>query len=495
MATRYRIYPSIGIARLGEDPDFFLGPEIPGVGPTELTQDGSLVRTTRFKDASKKKVRKQGARFHLFESSDGLSWKPAVLPNGATVTWSVTLINKKSAVKRGLEPPIATGRPQIVDAGQIIEGGTKTISGNDATSAPFMGTYKTTPPGGATFQVQVELGQLKTDGKGRLIVLGGKGLSRAPSGTPVGGPPNSYYKNPHWQDDIADGPVTAEVRIGAAAPVMAENGAWVIVGPPDYAPAIEGIVTLHDVMRQMAIDHFGMPAPGQPSFDLDIAPILARTRRMRWVHANANWSDARLDSPKLRSKLVADKPLRQGVAALVRSVEGILVGHTNINGPPFELRAFQTQWLAAWANGDFDDTAVAPATGISAEGLTRAALDGAVAQGFCPGIEAGIIVLDQTIYAAPFDYRIDQAGVGSGDLTALMAQPWQADFLKCNTEWWPSQRPDLAPQANGQPKDWQRGLVTHKDMVDKVARLGIIVQQGANEVFVEAERDMSLPNS
>jgi hypothetical protein len=494
MATRYRIYPSIGIARLGEDTDFFIGPELPGVGPTELTADGTIVKTTRFKDASKKKIRKQGARFHLYESADGVSWRPAELPETAIVEWSVTLTNKKSAVERTPEPPISAERPRILDPDQIIQGGTASISGKNGVSAPLQGTFRTVPAGGAPFQVQVELGRLRTDASGRLIVLGGSGFSSAPAGTPVG-PPNTYFTNPHWHDDVSDGPVSAEIRIGDAAPVMAENGAWVIVGPPDYAPAVGGIVTLHDVMRQIGIEQFGMQAPGVPSFDADIAPLLTRARRLRWVHAAANWKNPKFDDPKLGSKATSEKALREDVARLVRAAESILEGHTDPEGPEFKLRVFQQDWLTAWERGDFDDTPVAPVTTFSADGLTRAALEGAVAQGFCPGIEVGILVLDRTIYATPFDYRIDHASVDAGDLTALMAQPWQADFLKCHTEWWPSQRPDLAPQPNGTRKRWPRGVSTHKDMVERVSRLGFVVQQGDDEVFVEAERDTTLPGN
>lgn len=127
MAARYRLFPPIGIARLGEDPDFFLGPELPGSGPGELQANGATVPTMRFKDVLRKKIRKQGARFHLFESDDGQNWQPANLPATATVTWTVTLTNKKSAVKRGGLPPIKPERPQIpaATAGQVIEGGTR----------------------------------------------------------------------------------------------------------------------------------------------------------------------------------------------------------------------------------------------------------------------------------------------------------------------------------------------------------------------------------
>src|SRR5207244_1706347 len=83
--------------------------------------------------------------------------------------------------------------------------------------------------------------------------------------------------------------------------------------------------------------------------------------------------------------------------------------------------------------------------------------------------------------------RNAQDSVNAGDLTEVMAQPWQADCLKCHTDWWPTQRPDLAPQSSGTPKDWIRGVSNHKQLIDRSGRLGFIVQQGADEVFLEVE--------
>ncbi|MFY9618247.1 MAG: LodA/GoxA family CTQ-dependent oxidase [Pyrinomonadaceae bacterium] len=489
---RYRIFPSIGIARLGEDGDFFLGPERPGDRAGELQPDGTVLPLTRFKDATRTRIRKQGARFHLFESNDGANWTPANLPATATVTWSVTLENKKSAVTRPADPPTTFMRPQVPAGNQsmVIKGGTKQVAGPNAVSTPFVGPYTTTAPDGSTFQVDVDLGLLRTDGQGRLIVLGGKGQARAPANVPLGA---SFYRNPKWHDDVADGPVTAEIKLSpTAAPIPAEEGAWVIVGPPDYAPGIDCVVTLYDVLRQVGISELGLPAPGPPSFDLDIAPIINRVRRLRWVHVNATWKNPKLESPKLRSRSAADQQLRDDVRNLVLTTESVFKGHESDAGPPFELRLFQRKFLDDWVIGNFDDTPAIPAAGPTPEGLTRASLEGAAGQGFFPGIEAGIIVLDKTLYTTPFDFRINHASVKAGDITALMAQPWQADFLKCHTEWWPTQRPDLAPFADGTFKDWKRGAATHKLMVERHPRLGFVVQQGAAEVFLEVERDPTL---
>lgn len=493
----YRIFPAIGIARLGEDPNFFIGTEIPGMGPGELGSDGALGPMNHFKNSAGTKIRKQGARFHLYESADSVNWTPANLPATATVTWTVTLENKKSAVRRTGEPPIVPTRPQVVAdlESMIIKGGTRQVQGPNATSAVFKGTFATTAPDGQPYSVDVELGQLQTDAQGRLIVLGGRGMSTAPPKTPIGGGGGTnYYKNPKWHDDVADGPVTAQIQMTAAsAPIEAEGGAWIVVAPPDYAPRIDGVVTLYDVLRQLAIDHFEIPQPGSPSFDLDIAPLLTRVRRLRWVHDDAAWSDPIFGNPNLRSRADGDKQFRDKARNIVEHVEDVLQGHTNPQGPSWRLRAFQRKMLDDWVAGTFDNTPTQPDTNLTAAGLTRAALEGAVGQGFCPGIEAGIIVLDTTLYRKPFDFRFDHGSLTKGDITALMAQPWQADFLKCNTDWWPTQRPDLAPQSAGQPKSWVRGATTHTLLIEHSAQLGFIVQQGLNEVFLEVERDCNLP--
>lgn len=484
---RYKIFPPIGFARIGHDDDYFVGPEVPGQGPIEVTTG---LPVTRFKNADKKRIRKQAARFRLFQSDDGVTWMPAVLPTGAIIEWSVTLENQKAAVDRPDQPPTSPTRPVIIAAmaSMHIKAPKGSVSGADAVGASLTGPFTS-----GAFNAMVKLGALRTDGQQNLLVLGGDGISGAPPNTPIGA---SYYRNPNWFDDVADGPVTASIRLSPGADsIHAEGGAWVIIGPPDYAPGVGSVVTLYDVIRQVGIDSLGLPAPaGQPSFDLDIAPIIQRARRHRFVHDDGNWSRPALSDPNLRSKENAHAALRAHARDIILNVEDILEGHTSPAGPAYRLRKHQRDTLDAWVAGNFDDTPVSFGNTPTPNGLTRAALESAVGQGFCPGIEAGIIVLDPALYLRPFDFRIDQANVKAGDITALMAQPWQADFLKCNTEWWPSQRPDIAPQvANPDDlRDWVRGARGHQLLVERFERLGFIVQQGANEVFFEVERDPSL---
>jgi hypothetical protein len=130
---------------------------------------------------------------------------------------------------------------------------------------------------------------------------------------------------------------------------------------------------------------------------------------------------------------------------------------------------------------------------VTAEGLTRAALQGTVGQGFFPGIEGGILVTDPTIYLTPFDYRIDHDQLAPGDLTAHMAVPWQADFYDCRGNWWPSQRPDMVRIANSSSTtlQWARGVTSHLEMVHNFSKLGFLTAQvdaAGNVVFVETQR-------
>ena len=83
------------------------------------------------------------------------------------------------------------------------------------------------------------LGQLRTDSDGRLIVLGGKGKSSYQTATPP--PLPEYGNNDGWFDDVSDGPVTVTVSIrGTSGTTRAatdpSDGAWVLCGPPDFAP-------------------------------------------------------------------------------------------------------------------------------------------------------------------------------------------------------------------------------------------------------------------
>ncbi len=68
-----------------------------------------------------------------------------------------------------------------------------------------------------------------------------------------------------------------------------------------------------------------------------------------------------------------------------------------------------------------------------------------------------------------------------GDLTALMALPWQADFWDCRDGWWPAQRPDDVRRFSGVRQigcQWHRGATSYQeDGATTSAKLGFITAQ------------------
>ena len=126
-----RIYPSIGIARVGNDlTKFYVGPEIPGhsgFGPDEQDSEKAVSRYKVGED----QIKRQAARFRLFDvPDDGGAPREAQLPAGAVVEWTVHLINKKNAIQRTAAPVMLPRRPQFVanPAPLLIDPGAQSIS-------------------------------------------------------------------------------------------------------------------------------------------------------------------------------------------------------------------------------------------------------------------------------------------------------------------------------------------------------------------------------
>src|SRR5580692_7429116 len=89
--TEYRIYPSIGIARIGDCKDSFLiGPEAPGVvpaGPFRGADHG---------------IKPQAARFRIYKievdaNESDVATEEIVPGNGNEIEWTVSLANRKAA--------------------------------------------------------------------------------------------------------------------------------------------------------------------------------------------------------------------------------------------------------------------------------------------------------------------------------------------------------------------------------------------------------------
>jgi hypothetical protein len=493
MATVYKIHPAIGIARLGNHPDaFFIGPERPGSLGVELSATGAEVPITRYKKEGR--IKRQAARFRIFkfnQTDDGaLELIGEVTADDATIKWKVDLSNRKGALDHNPAPghPALPRNKSVADRDTLIIRNPQpvTISGPDQAPREFNGQFLGKP---------VYLGELRTDSKGRLLVLGGRGGSES---VPAGEPLPSFANNDKWHDDVSDGPVTAVITLPGQEPIAAHHPSWITVGPPDFAPGIGAIVTLYDVAFQAAIEKGTVQRASRPSFRRDLKPVIERAGLMRWVNDFEKWAlVATANMTALADPGPSSSALRQKIAMRLKSP-----GFQSFNMPEF-LKKYLDQWAAGDFIGDLD--AEQPPLSFPDE-LDRAALDSCVGNNFYPGIEASINLQDKDIYARPF--RLDHTNLGKvypGCLTELMAVPWQADFIDCDDGvWWPTQRPDIAMIDAESIPDSVAGwadpmeVTNHALMVEHAFKLGFVVEttnSAGQPVYIEQDRDTEFPRS
>lgn len=495
------IYPAIGIARVGNSPTaFFFGPEIPGPHPTD---------PDNFRDPAGG-IKRQAQRFRLYGlNAAGQVVKEMTAQDGA-ITWTVHVANKKAAwydFKVALDIPVA--QPLALDRRNkeitnkershlVIDPGPRSISGTavNATGGNPQYAFNT----GKFFGKPVDLGELRTDEGGRLIFLGGYGIAAASQGEPL----TTYANNKGWYDDTADGPVEATLRL-ADGRVLTATGAWIIVGPPNYAPGVPAIVTGYDLLLEVATKLDPMLKPARPTFYQQIYPLLQRLTLHQWVNGgfaqDFGWRSredfthanviVRLNNPN-----VSNQPLREDLFARFRNpayttnepdaipqVYGDGALNPNAPNDPREWMAvlpLQYKWLAQWAAGDFIADAPPPpltwqtmSPAAQAQGLTQAALEETTGGPFHPGCEFTWTLRQPMLYSAPFrlkrrsqperDYGATltpaQAfsaggpldGSAAGDITRWMAVPWQTDTASCLSDYF---RLDDRPANDYVPTFW-----------------------------------------
>ena len=453
MATTYRIHPAIGIARIGNSPEFFIGPE----RLREIPEP-----TGGFKD-DQCRVKRQAARFRIYAHHDNGTVEE-ITDAEADITWTVHLVNKKAAypgrgntesasdlsIDPGARSTTAPNQQQLFDTGVIR------FSGQPATTVP--------------------LGEMRSDTQNRLLVLGGSGTSASPGGNGIG----DFWGNTGWYDDVADGPVTASITLRASNTSPPVVGAWVITAPPKFSPHQDSTTTLYDRVFEAMVGANLATAPASTSYTSDVYPVLQRARDIKWVvNVNAHsWPDpviAQADRNMIFNRL---RPNGNMPA---------------LNGSDPGLTSLQFAHMERWNNNNFTNDwagVPAPEANVSPAGLDRAALEACVGAAFYPGIEAGgkdpsnRPILDTGNYSEAF--RINAASVAPGTISASMALPWQADFIACGTNWWPVPRPNqVKPQGTSSYQDWARGITGSEDMVARWHMLGFVVKQGNEHVEVE----------
>lgn len=464
MATIYKIHPAIGIARLGNSPDFFVGPELLNA---ELNPPGG------FKD-NQCRVKRQAARFRIFAHHDDNTVEE-ITGAQADISWTVHLVNSKAA---------HPGRGNSGSASDLtIDPGTRTTDGPNLTKHFDTGAIKFSDAS----STPVPLGSMLTDTDNRLLVLGGSGTSASPGGDALSG---YFWSTAGWYDDASDGPVTATIKLHADGSTPDVVPAWVLIAPPKFAPHQQSVITLYDRITQAMVDGGFITAPTTTTYTKDIYPILQRARDTQWVDQTGGahmWADPVL-TPAVKTAILNKLKVPDSLGG----GGGNMPKLNNSGSDDDRLTPVQYQHLSNWANNtNFtnDWTGVPPPqTSITPDGLDRAALENCVGGAFYPGIETGGLPsdyrpsIDTSIYMEA--YRL-KAATAPGTLSHVMALPWQNDFYQCANNWWPVPRPNYIVRNGMTDQSFTAGLIgSAQEMVDKWHNLGFILRSGTQHVEV-----------
>ncbi len=547
----FRIHPAIGIARVGNGDDYYIGPETIAGMPQEgkLLNGGLPIRKgTETETISSGDLREEGgalkrqaARFRIYHYDDapitsypsGAGTEVTIgtkLPDGRMVTdiaWTVHLANKKAnnwqspddtgvvAYQDGALPPIrnpgfgGSSEPDTPErlAKLVIDAGPRTVSGAEASiecdAATTPNVWRDGAPADLTdYPVQFPnkdvfpdltcpsgeeintLGGLRTDARGRLLVLGahGRACGFAADSLPL----QDFVNNNGWFDDTADGPVTAVLIFDDGSEETLAGSAWAVSTDPAYAPQTLNVVSLWDDVYTSWLENFGLnPAiydadgPDQPyvasykpDFQSDILPIFRAASLQMW---NTNLPDTAI-AAHLSVGMIGpddDPASRLYIKALVRDPDK--PEQTSVGAPMMPLslgdsgKAFltvsRTQYffLSQWFDGSFVTSP--PVETGAGELLDKVVLANCLGGRFSPGIDMTFIARDPELYnkdwqnpgigpfrvaLAPLTYdaidpgkpflgvgyiptREGQAGVEPGDICKFMAIPWHTDYNSCAT--------------------------------------------------------------
>ncbi|MHA4741702.1 LodA/GoxA family CTQ-dependent oxidase [Dyadobacter sp. MSC1_007] len=477
------IYPPLGIARVGNSDEYFMASEIPG--QPSVPENG-------YKDALGR-VKKQAVRFRIYGlDADGKVVKELKASDNAAITWRVHVANRKAGWYQfmnaldlpGYSIPSAFRNGDVSGSNRsqlVIDPGSRTISGKDV-SGP---AYKL--DGGKFFDIDVPLGEVKTDGDGRLILLGGEGKSASKTNAPA----VTFANNDGWHDDVSDGTIRATVVFEGQT--FEAKPAMVAVTPPNFGQGLYAVVTMYDVVHDLYVRNGWMQKPAKIVFYEHIYPILKRTVDTQWVNHGFYMLFGQNSPSDFTEKQILARlsdPSESGRADRARVFEW----YREPNGahyepekiPPFygdtfgdydalpsvdlPLTATQYECMKRWADGDFSTGTLStpplfenldPAAQIAA--LNKAPLEECLGGPFHPGIEITWPFRNLIFWQEPFRIKILPEGVlpaddygpllspaialgpngpldgsGPGSLTRWMGVPWQTDEASCLSGYVPS---------------------------------------------------------
>ena len=488
--VRARIHPAIGIARVGNArpteryPDYFIGPEVPyPVAPP----DGG------YRD-DQGRLKRQAARFRIYGyDKDGQVVGELTAPD-AQIEWQVHIANKKAAWYNfdvALDLPEASStrsarrnlQIQGADRSQLaIDPGARSVSAAEPQASFDTGSF---------FGVPVYLGTIEYRDNGRLLFLGGRGVS-APVSPEFS--ITTFANNAGWHDDTSDGPVSATVRIGRRK--IPVESAWVVTGPPNYAPDLVASQTMYDTILQAL--GWMVNRETKIQFTRDILPIFQQFVDAQWVNggfaAQFGWQGVidfmrpeflrKLATPPVKTAKETSDPFLELRRLIFRGFRDpnsstfdplrwpMLYGDAffSFDNPPgprdgFAISKTVYSYLQKWEQGDFDgdyDAGTRRPASIDdvdvreqPETLDRAALHFCIGGPFHPGCEMTWPMRNGLMYRAPFRLRQRPAGAaepdygefmtpdialadggplcasGPGDVTKWLAVPWQTDTASC----------------------------------------------------------------
>lgn len=314
--TKFRIYPSIGIARMGNGPatkdQVIFSPEIPwenlyDADQEYLTKNGAL--------------KKQAQRFYIYECDEEGKPFRRIDPEEYDINWTVEVANKKpfwydfnnsldlsvvadnqnlspNFVEKEIAPGVGAKRrnPNVLDQGQRVDGGydyrKELVNSPGAVHVdredkrqeicgqfPFTKTGKRSLLAASLHakEKQVKLGTAEYD-EGTLIFYPADGISASLNPSDLN---TDFADNSNWYDDICDGRITASIKhkhTGESYELVdSDSAAWVASAPPDYAPQIQPISTMFDLICGAANETY--------DHELSLVfPMMYRLYRMQWVN-------------------------------------------------------------------------------------------------------------------------------------------------------------------------------------------------------------------
>ncbi|WP_196893323.1 LodA/GoxA family CTQ-dependent oxidase [Aureivirga marina] len=483
-------------------------PHILGGLPMKPNTDDKIIDPSDIRDAEGR-LKKQAARFKIFaydSSSVGSypSGEGEEITIGSTFTyngkkvmladiyWTVHLANKKAnsyiipeekgilAYENGQTPPLRnldfTGKEDesvndierlkklVIDAGPHTISNGEEVEFDAITTNSFYdfknGVTKIDYPkifpnytdgkhgGDAPEESRIEtLGTMKTDDKGRLLVIGAYGKASSFENETAYYDPtiplDSNIDNDNFFDDTADGYVTAVLKLKLEDSSGCENpfiyvkeigNSWVVSTDPSFAPQIPNIVSLWEDIYNTWIEDFNLsatvfnpntinPNPDhspyyvgngfnlnyKPHYSQDILPLITAVDLQQWA---CNFDDTAVSKHKMVSEL-GPNPKAQldgfNLLAYIRNPNlnpeteqfkeanntrmPLSLGDT---GQPL-LTVSRTQYfyLSQWLNGKINEN---DAVFGSGEKLDRNILANCLGGRFSPGIEMTFIVRDPNLY-------------------------------------------------------------------------------------------------